>query len=324
MGKASNQRVKNEVQLVQPPDIIDRIIKALGKKKTPMFMDTDSQSQLISYKESEQRLICMGIGLAIILCMITSFLVGSYIKARVTSKQPIYFEAPIRKEDWSMPVTKIALIDMVGTGQLYKYTLLKNQTFAFDWSMKLPSPKASTFQDFFHAFEFQFQVLEFIGYEHLKKLQVLPLDGKDGVTIRPNNTHRKIPDSGFEQGDLSFPTSVVRTSGYLWVFGSSNPNTRKSLLWSIKRNKWMKGPKLILPTHLGTGISRNRSHVTIFSRPHMSQFICESENTCMQMWTYNFVLEKWIVDDPCIILMENRCLDIKIESTSTFNKLGTM
>ena len=228
-----------------------------------------------------------------------------------------------KNESMSMPIPKIALIDSMGSGYLYKYVMLKNQSFEFEWTVKLPSPYIqNTFTDY--------PRLKFCGYVANKNLHILRLDGKlDGTIIYSNNTHRKMPKSKFIYKDAEnlFPTSVVMTQKFLWVFGTTllnSPNAgRKSYLWSIHRKKWLKGPTLPKPVNVGSGVAQNRSHVILFTFSH------EIDDPCIRMWTYDLIHQIWTTKESCYIYFEttlssNSFVHRNIESSLIFDKNGEM
>ena len=197
-----------------------------------------------------------------------------------------------------------------------------------EWTVKLPSPLIdNTFTDDLFTINTR---AKFAGYVANKNLHILRLDGKqDGTIIYSNNTHRKMSKSKFIYKDVEnlFPTSIVITHKFLWVFGTTlleYPNrARKSYFWSIIRKKWIKGPTLPDPVNVGCGIARNRSHIILFTLAH------EMDNPCIRMWTYDLINQLWTTKESCYIYFEttlgsNSFRHRNIESSSIFDKKGEM
>ena len=309
-------------------DWFDKFLHFIARRKRKLFIDTDGQSQIISVEESKKRLLYFSLGLTIVLWLVANIMLGGYINIRVSSKGTIYLPAPMtsnKNESMSMPIPKIALIDSMGSGYLYKYVMLKNQSFGLEWTLKLPSSQTCNLCLFT-----SYSMVKFTGYVANKNLHILRLDGKiDGTIIYSNNTHRKMPKSKFIYKDAEnlFPTSVVMTQKFLWVFGTTllnSPNAgRKSYFWSIHRKKWLKGPTLPNPVNVGCGVAQNRSHVTLFTLPH------EMDDPCIRMWTYDLIHQIWTTKESCYISFEttlssNSIVHRNIESSLIFDKNGEM
>ena len=171
---------------------------------------------------------------------------GIYINERSFNKnESPYITFPMSnsiQSKLSKPIPKMVLWDMMGHGNVYKYILLKNLSFVLDWSIKLPS---SSHNSLYHS------VLKakFIGYSQQKKLHMFPLSGKhDSTIIYTNNTHITLPNSKFKHDSLDFPTSIALSSRFMVVFGSAlndlSVSPIQSRVWSIGRQKWIKGPMM--------------------------------------------------------------------------------
>ena len=217
----------------------DKIINAFrfANKRRKLLIDIDGQSQLISVEESHKRLLWIGFGLATILLIIANILMGIYINERSFNKnESPYITFPMSnsiQSKLSKPIPKMVLWDMMGHGNVYKYTLLKNLSFVLDWSIKLPS---SSHNSLYHS------VLKakFIGYSQQKKLHMFPLSGKhDSTIIYTNNTHITLPNSKFKHDSLVYPTSIALSSHFMVVFGSALPLNELSV--SPRQSRFYRG-----------------------------------------------------------------------------------
>ena len=296
---------------VPPPHWTDQIINAFTEKRRKLLIDTDGQSQLISVEESHQRLLRFGFALATILLIITTIMTGIYIMERSfdgkESPNMLFPMSNTMQSKLSKPIPKMVLWNMMGDGNVYKFILLKNLTFALDWSIKLPSSSNKL------GFSFSDQKAKFIGYSRQKKLYMFPLSGKhDSTLIYKNNTHRTLPKSNFKHGSLVFPTSMALSSRFMLVFGSNfdqsyfdfDPSNdispRQSRLWSIERQKWIKGPMMPYPIDSGCGTSLNRTNVVIFTLPLLSYNTPILTNTsCIGKLTLDVNLLNWTNVEPC-------------------------
>ena len=318
---------------IAPPHWTDRIINAFSEKQRKLLIDTDGQSQLISVEESHKRLQRFGFGLATIFLIIATILTGIYIMERSFDGNespnmlfPMSNSINSMQSKLSKPIPKMVLWNMMGHGNVYKFILLKNLSFALDWSIKLPSSSSSKV-----GFSYSDQTAKFIGYSHQKKLYMFSLSGKhDPTLIYKNNTHRTLPKSKFKHGSLVFPTSMVLSSRFMLVFGSNfdpfnDISPRQSRLWSIGRQKWIKGPMMPYPIDAGCGTSLNRTHVVIFTLPLLPYNTPIHNNTsCIGKLTLDVNLLNWIHVDPCFIPEEMFLYEIRIQSSPLFDKSGKM
>ena len=160
---------------VPPPHWTDQIINAFTEKRRKLLIDTDGQSQLISVEESHKRLLRFGFALATILLIISTILTGIYMERSFDGKESPNMLFPMSntmQSKLSKPIPKMVLWNMMGDGNIYKFILLKNLTFALDWSIKLPSSSSKV------GFSYSDQTAKFIGYSHQKKLYMFSLSGK--------------------------------------------------------------------------------------------------------------------------------------------------
>ena len=164
---------------------------------------------------------------------------------------------------------------------------------------------------------------------------MLPLSGKhDSTIIYTNNTHRTLPKSKFfKHHSLLWPTSIALSCRFIMVFGTAMTDdlneslSTKSRVWSIGRQKWIKGPMMPYPIECGCGASLNRTHVVIFTLPLLPPTKSSSDNnTCIGKLTLDANLLKWINVDPCFIpldAMVNKFHNT-IQSSTFFDKSGKM
>ena len=123
---------------------------------------------------------------------------------------------------------------------------------------------------------------------------------------------------------------MVLSSRFMLVFGSNfdpfnDISPRQSRLWSIGRQKWIKGPMMPYPIDAGCGTSLNRTYVVIFTLPLLPYNTPIHNNTsCIGKLTLDVNLLNWIHVDPCFIPEEMFLYEIRIQSSPLFDKSGKM
>ena len=291
-------------------DWLDKLIFIMTRKRRQLLIDSDGQSQLISVEESENRLWYLNLGFALVLWITANILAGCFIAARIGSSPTVIFtnpELPTGAKFFTPLSPQIALINKLGHGEVFKYSILKNQTLMATWSIKLPFKHNDPVDSWMVYPWIQEYSLNFYGYNDLQNLYITPFFKESKMTvIHANNTHRTVPKSALKSKVMNSPRVVVRTSKYLWLLDGCDPQLHHALhpcrtgsrLWSIKRHRWLKGPTLPYAVFDGCGVSMNRTHAQLFIIP-----ATQSDTNCIDKWIYNFEIEKWKLTQECFLKM---------------------
>lgn len=302
----SSRNVNEASKAEKLADLILNLMFSEQKRET--FIDTEDDTQLVTMEESQKRLISLQFVLAAFLSLIATWLIGFNCAAYVELKtnQPDGTSNVTNKHH--IPVSRVAVIDQLGDGNLTKYFVTTKLTLADEFSIKLPKPKFSI--------ENPYGSIHFLGYSYRGSFYIITLDGHKNTTILYNNhTHRVIGNSQFDVEHFGYPTSVVQTSEHVWTLGG---DTRRTALWSFRKEKWIQGP--LMPSEIidGCGVPLNRTHVTILSfhwhRPG-----------CIQAWTFDFANRAWVYKNVCQIELEFPMINAgmpSLECSSFLNKRG--
>ena len=281
--------------------VADAIINFFKVKRPKRFIDTDNDNDdLISYEESQFRLILLSFSLSSILSIISLILLIHYCLLTSWSESAIYMYNTENK----MTLTwkpKIAIIDSEDKGLLVMYKVTKNFTLIQDWILKLPSPKSPN--------PFLIEYRNYYGFTDQNQLYIPYGDEhRNMIVIDSNKTHRIVPKSKLNHGYVR-DTSSFRVGNYFWIFGGqdlSDPDNacafryiQRTVLWSIKKNRWLVGPKLPQLITDGCGLALNRTHAQLF--------VSSLDNvTCVQSWIFNFKTWVWSLENDCIYQLSTK------------------
>ena len=115
--------------------VADVIIEAVWMKNTKRFLDDDVKEDLLTYAESEIRLIRIGMFSAILLALGSSIMLGFFgadTKVHVVQRSS-------RPEEFQFPVPLVGILERHGNGLMKVFTLTKYETLAEFWSIDLPN-----------------------------------------------------------------------------------------------------------------------------------------------------------------------------------------
>ena len=239
--------VQDEIIATPKPDLGDRVINALIVKRRKMMIDQDEED-VISYEESEIRIINFLLGLGIIFSIVICPLLFLHFQRNFQSTMED--KSTVLKElQLNFLEPKLTLL-YKSTGMINTF-VWKNQTLTKEWDKPLPS---ST--DYFPYFD--------NGY-----LNIIYGDGAKGMTYidvkSPRNCHRVLPAGKLKHQILSsknlqdtpefyLDMQSLRVGNYLIWFGGRETHFLQTqnyqiFLWNIKRHKWYKG--INLPSGIG-------------------------------------------------------------------------
>ena len=106
----------------------DQIINAFIVKKQERLIDKEeNEDNLISYKESEIRLIYLGIFSAFLLGIVSLVLTVLYGLQTFSTNQVIYLNATKKQEFFRRLVPQVLIMDSLGQGQLLTFTFHDNK-----------------------------------------------------------------------------------------------------------------------------------------------------------------------------------------------------
>ena len=144
--------------------IADQIIKTFIVKKQKNWIDLDTQEDVVSYEESEKRLITLCQVLAsILMSTLWTLFVLTYIHFDY-ELQSIINKIELVSEDLTFPVPQVVLMDAEGIGEMIVLRLNNQNKFEFAWDFKVPKLKRNS-----GYFLFTKQKDIFLVYSDLKK-----------------------------------------------------------------------------------------------------------------------------------------------------------
>lgn len=87
---------------------------------------------------------------------------------------------------------------------------------------------------------------------------------------------------------------------------------QRTILWSIKKNRWFSGPILPQPITEGCGLALNRTHAQLLVSLH--------DDTCLQSWIFNFKTWFWIFENDCFYEISIADEWLKLSCAQQFDK----
>ena len=313
----------NEVEEIPSPDwkeqVADRIISFFKVKRPIRFIDKDTDEDLVSYEESEFRLIILGIVISTILSFVALMLVAMYSQGLNARDPAMHTYHQVMRFSFSQP--KVAVMDADGEGFLLMYNVFESFTFVQDWILKLPDQKPfgiGNEGNYWNEWNAVYiKPRQYFGFTDRNQVYISLGDGhRNMIVIDPNKTHRTVLGSQFKYGYV-WDTSSVRMGQYLWIFSgqdSQNQETgnvygyiQKTFLWSIKKSRWLAGPKLPQNIANGCGLALNRSHAQLLVNSvdnlRLEGMTCLSGqecDSCVKSWIFNFETWFWTFENACL------------------------
>ena len=193
--------------------VADVIIEAVWMKNAKRFLDDEVKEDLLTYEESEKRLIFIGLFSAILLALGSSIMLifhGTDTKIHVNVRNLL------NAHEFQFPVPLVGILERDGNGLLKVFTLTKYETLVEFWSIDLPDQKYRK-----DAFGNDHED-KYLAYAERKSLLVASGDAsKDMITVHANKSHRIIPNSKIPHPIIG--TQFVRVGNYFWIFGGFDP-----------------------------------------------------------------------------------------------------
>ena len=309
--------------------IADIIIDAFIYKK-PKAFDLDDQTDLITYEDSENRLICIGLVTAIVFAITSLTLIVKNFEAyNFATSRMKYASNSSDIINLNFPSPHVVFMDPIGKGLLLSFQLNQsNHQFEFDWQFKVPTiPKDTGY------FLFQDQ----------SKIFVIPSVLKSKMTMIHSSTlkHTKLWNSQIPEEFYNFGNSV-RIGDFIIVFGgiylsslgigftvierdqhcSSIQNSCKAIvgfgswycpeenegkpstaIWSISKQVWIKGPFLPIKNSCvfhPSGFSLNRTHGVLLAIPDSNHIVTQ----CLEAYTFSMQNFRWVDVDSCLVTLD--------------------
>ena len=312
-----------------PEKIADHIISAFIYKKPKVF-DLDDQTDVISYEDSENRLIRMSFVTSIIFALSSfSMTLKIFEVHRDSTNQKIYVSQSSDNHHLHFPNPHVVFMDPIGKGVLISLKQM-NRQFEFDWQFKVPAIPEDT-----GYFLFQDQ----------SKIFVIPSGLESKMTMIHSSTlkHTKLRNSQIPEEFYNFSNSV-RVGGFVIVFGGTHLSLplvyKKELfcssvkdkqlkqkavpstaIWSIRRQVWIKGPFLPIENSCvfrPSGFSLNRTHGVIVNIPSSHEIL----DQCLQAYTFSVPHFQWVDINSCLITLdlndETRSIYLASMTTAVF------
>ena len=225
------QGVQEEAKDASKPDFGDHVINALIIKRRTLMMDQDEED-VISYEESEIRIIKLFISLGFIFLIVSCPFIFLLLKSPPKGRT-----IDFKKPSLNFLEPKLTLLD-TGTGKITTFAW-KNQRVMKAWEK--PLPWSRNYYPYFDN-----------GY-----LNIIFGDGAKGMTYidvnSPKNCHRILPSGKFFQScglniiycDKLLNWQTLKVGNFLlWFGGQTNLGGAEDypiMLWNMKRHKWFQG-----------------------------------------------------------------------------------
>ena len=184
-------------------EIADKIINAFTIKQANRFVESDQD--VISYEDSEQRLIIMGSVLAFILNLaLTGLVLLAFVEKNVISMLP-----KLENSD-SFPLPYLLVMTKLGQGDLVVLRQSKSLNFEIDWTFKVPSVTKDNRKGPFKSYLPYHQSTEstetgFSVFEDLGRIFIVSSDTtKKMVMINSNGKHQTLRNSELPTNHLYF------------------------------------------------------------------------------------------------------------------------
>ena len=150
---------------------------------------------------------------------------------------------------------------------------------------------------------------KYFSFEYERQIFIVNGNGKSEATfLSSEKYHRTIPNSEVPI-KCGIYTIHVRIGNFIWFLGGGtgnfNPDRSKSILWSLKRQKWIKGPDLpqkpsndiygtlqTVDVTGGCALAINRSNVIIFGKYY------QGISPILIYSNYDFKSQKWSHSEP--------------------------
>ena len=326
----------DNVKAIETPEVIDndigtKIIQTfIVKRRGVEFLD-DTEG-VISYEESEQRLIWLGQVSALISSIVGIALLSSLVVQNMSFQEPQIVH-PELSQKGSFPQPHVLIMKRYGQGSILVLKQLNPRSFELAWKFKVPANKKldqnqahgllGTWVPWAISYHESAQVPGYFIYENLGNIFVIYGDGQKSITMitGPDN-HQILPSSHYPL-ETPFHASLVHLGHLVWLLGGAeakyeqdnflphtNCTAEKSILWSTQKQRWWEGPKIPFEGCVldACTIALNRTAVLIFVGPYKKSYWVE-DSTCIYALLFDFELMKWKRKD-CVIKVDRQNTDI--------------
>ena len=291
--------ISNDQEDIQEEqDIADIIIQAFSKKQRVNFIDSDPADALISYQESEIRLIILEIVTAFILAIVSSTFLIHFLSDK---ESPIIVHQPTLDDGHYIPIPRISIMNPE-SGQIQFFYLEKGGLkFQQVWTLKVP--QSQTYFVFYHN-----KYLNVIYSDIRKDITHINIHEKSHKVIQ--NSAIPLDYQLHKAGEIStglqsYGTSVARLGEWIWIFGgnrnseipglNSPTNYHQTCLWSLRKQKWIIGPHLEDNVQYGKLIHFNQTYALLLF-PNLTNY---PSKHCIKAYSISFHLN---FSDPLIPL----------------------
>ena len=237
--------------------IADQIINSITVKRREPLIDKSGPEDDITTEESEKRLLLLSFLFSTLSSIIALVLLLLYCQA-IQSKAVILFnENYIEPEHESFPIPFVTFMQKNGNGYLATFKLTQHFRFEMVWDFKVPSQPLNL-----GFFAFEDQGNHFIVSAKMdRKMTIIQSPSKHNIIAKSQLNSpfylgfsvrmgqfvlvyggRKWnnPNSYWIQYDLGC-SSVPINKTNLWNLWNPEPGSSTEI-WSIKKQKWIKGP----------------------------------------------------------------------------------
>ena len=269
--------------------VANLIIEAVWMKDVKRFVDEDIKEDIITYEESESRLIKIGLFTAFFLALGSSILALLF---GTNASVYVFLPSGSNQPKSKFPIPMVGLLEREGNGLLKIYTLTKSLALVENWSINLPKQKnTNTDSNLFKWQTFD----KYLACPDQKTLHIISGDmNKNVIMVHSNKSHRTIPNSKIPH--TKSMTDFVRVGNIFWIFGGFGGIQsvfwdildNKTLIWSMTKQKWLEGPILPHGFFGGCGIALNRSTVMLLVHPSKGV-----DEVCIHAWIYDFQVQNW-------------------------------
>ena len=278
--------------------VADRIINFVSVKTKPRYIDEDRPEDFVSYEVSDKRLTCLALSIGILLSIASFICLIFIVNVSVNQPKVLIAQYGEAKDKLRFPNAHVLLMEKQGDGSLLVFRQINQSFFEYGWKFKVPGGQSNIHS--YILFEDLGQV--YVAYSNMnKKMTILQTSA-----IR-NFTDFTIPRSELRQEFVGGYS--LHIGKFVLVFGGKNEwnpffnfETKPSSIhtqsvtteiWSMVRNKWIKGP--YLPSEAedasyACGVPENRTHGII---------LAENKN-CIDAYTYSVEIFAWVEIKQCV------------------------
>ena len=331
-------------------------------KGRTFFPFIHQQDYLITYEESEQRLIIMGQYLAIFLSLALLPVLASNFQIWRASTSVIFFTPTLEDTNtFNMPLANVLLMGKLASGDMVVLRQMDWNKFEVIWQFKVPRSKVVK-EDTLHYKIITLRDLGYSIFENQGDLYIIYNDGHKDTTVIHTKINRDqiVPNSKLS-GKLYYFNTLVRVGQLVWMFGGTsnykyfdeglshphldavehpcspkydNENT-KTVIWSIKRTRWFDGPSIpykgCIRNACSVAINKTEVLILIGNRRDAPG----NRSGCIHLFLFSFESNSWTSSNDCVInvgqtvdkldkFVADWTITMSLSCVSQFDKNGKM